>query len=314
MAAYTRLNPEDVQEILDIYGIKDFKTVEPLSLGISNSNYRIDLHSGESIILKVSNDKGVDDLREEQVILHALSDFPFSLTPYKTLEGHGVYEWRQLYGAIFPFVSGSKPMGAPEELSLLGEALGRMHVYSQSLSLEKTQLRCHSKVGYDLGSVLTYCEQPDALEEFKSACERLLSESDVELWKKSDLAQGLIHGDLYLDNTLFEDGKISALLDFEQSGIGRFLQDIGISISGSCLDKEGISLDKIDAFITGYEKARVLDPIEKRLLNFSVTLGLLDISLWRIKRFTEGDLDPSRKESYKELLALAESFVSRTSL
>ena len=312
MAAYTRLSAEDVREIIALYNMPSLEKVEPLSLGISNSNYRLDLSSGESVILKVSNDKGVNEMLQEQDILQALGDYPYSLAPYKTKKGEGVYQWRGLYGAMFPFISGSKPMGSEEDIAQLGRALAGLHLFSLENTLEKSSIRCHSSVGFDLEGVLSYCEQASSVPEFKLACEELLCSEKIALWKSSELPKGLIHGDLYLDNALYEDGEIKALLDFEQAGIGYFLQDIGISISGSCLDKEGVCLSKVNAFLKGYQEVRALRSEELELMNFAITLGFLDISLWRIKRFYEGDLDPQRRDSYRELLELARGFNLKT--
>ena len=65
---------------------------------------------------------------------------------------------------------------------------------------------------------------------------------------------GVIHGDLYFDNSLFKNGKIVTLIDFEQSGRGRFILDLGIAISGSCLnrDKSNIDLNLLENFLKGY--------------------------------------------------------------
>ena len=51
-----------------------------------------------------------------------------------------------------------------------------------------------------------------------------------------DFPVGVIHGDLYFDNSLFDAGELVTLIDFEQSGRGRHILDLGIAISGSCLD------------------------------------------------------------------------------
>ncbi|MCO4755890.1 MAG: hypothetical protein KC478_15525, partial [Bacteriovoracaceae bacterium] len=98
MAAYTRLSEQDVADILSLYGFNSIEEVEPLSLGISNSNYRCKLDADKSVILKVSNDKGIEEMKQEQEILHSLDSFPYTLTPYETKDGKTVYEWRELYG------------------------------------------------------------------------------------------------------------------------------------------------------------------------------------------------------------------------
>lgn len=308
MAAYTRLSSEDIEEILKLYGLEGVGCIEPLSLGISNSNYRCDLKNGVSVIVKVSNDKGIQEMREEQKILSSLEKFPYSLAPFKTEGGDTVYEWGQLYGAVFPFINGTKPMGERDEMVQLGKALGALHVFSNENKLEQMKIRKHSEVGYDLNGVLSYCKLDESLPEFKKACKELLDPEHVKMWTEANLPKGLIHGDLYIDNTLYANGKLLTLLDFEQAGIGAYLQDIGICASGSCLDRDGVSVEKIEAFLEGYQSERKLSDDETKLVNFSITLGFLDISLWRVKRFYEGDLDPSRRDSYKELLNLAHSF------
>lgn len=315
MAAYTRLSKQDIEEILERYDLGRLVSVEPLSLGISNSNYQCKLKNDSKevffVILKVSNDKDKTQLQEEQSILAVLKSFPLSLTPFETSDAGPVYEWKGLNGAVFPFAPGSKPMGSADEIFQLGQALAQMHLFSQEKGLEASSIRNRSQVGYDLEKILAYCAQKSALSEFRGACKDLLEPAQVDLWRNSDLPGGLIHGDLYLDNTLFLDGKLNFLLDFEQAGLGAFIHDIGISISGSCLDKDGVSEKKIQAFLNGYQKSRRLIESELKLLNFAILLGFLDISLWRIKRFHDGNLDPRKKDSYKELLDLAAAFKHR---
>lgn len=315
MAAYTRLSKQDIEEILKRYTLGRLVSVEPLTLGISNSNYQCNLEDDSrgafSVILKVSNDKDKTQLQEEQNILALLKSFPLSLTPFETSAGGPVYEWKGLNGAVFPFAQGSKPMGSDDEIFQLGQALAQMHIFSQEKGLEASSIRNRSQVGYDLEKILAYCNQKSALQDFTISCKELLEPAKVDLWRNSDLPGGLIHGDLYLDNTLFLEGKLNVLLDFEQAGLGSFLQDIGISISGSCLDKDGVSQEKINAFLDGYQKNRPLIENELKLLNFAILLGFLDISLWRIKRFHDGNLDPRKKDSYKELLELASAFKNR---
>jgi homoserine kinase type II len=48
--------------------------------------------------------------------------------------------------------------------------------------------------------------------------------------RRSDLPSGIIHGDLFVDNVLFhDDGRLSALLDFEQASWGRWAYDLAVT-------------------------------------------------------------------------------------
>ena len=85
----------------------------------------------------------------------------------------------------------------------------------------------------------------------------------------------------------------------------------GIAISGSCLNEACDNLDKdlIESFIRGYEESRTLLTIEKEFINTAILVGFFSISLWRIKRFYEGQLDVSKKNNYQELLTRAKNYL-----
>jgi homoserine kinase type II len=124
-------------------------------------------------------------------------------------------------------------------------------------------------------------------------------------WKES-----VIHGDLYYDNTLFNNEKLGVILDFEQSGRGEAILDLGISISGTCLEKGMIIAPLVSSYLEGYQSVRPLPKEEKAHLIDAICLGLLSISLWRIKRFKEKNMTPLMAASYKELLYSAQMFAT----
>ena len=71
MAAYTEITEEEITKILSNYSLGRLIEFTPLSLGISNSNYRIEIKAEDQAsfyLLKISNDKGQDQLRKEQLI------------------------------------------------------------------------------------------------------------------------------------------------------------------------------------------------------------------------------------------------------
>jgi homoserine kinase type II len=123
---------------------------------------------------------------------------------------------------------------------------------------------------------------------------------------------GIIHGDLYFDNSLFNDGKLVTLIDFEQAGRGRYILDLGIALSGSCLNQQQDSLDPllIESFLEGYQSKRQLLAIEKAYLDTAILVGFFSIALWRIKRFYEGNLDESKKFNYRQLIERARNYQS----
>jgi len=117
--------------------------------------------------------------------------------------------------------------------------------------------------------------------------------------------KGIIHGDLYYDNTLFNNNVLSSVLDFEQAGRGEYILDLGISISGTCLEKGRIISPLVKSYLAGYESRRPLALLEKQFLDQAILIGLMSISLWRIKRFKERNLNPLMENSYRDLMVRA---------
>lgn len=303
MADYTKLSTETAQEIIDLYSLDKVVSIKPLSLGISNSNYEVQLTS-KKVLLKISNDKNIDELVDEQRILNYLNsnNFKYSLKPFTTNSGKYVYQHDNLFGVIYPYVDGIPPGPSDQTCSLIGEGIAELHNIPKC-----AEIRAHSVVGFSAQGILNYTKTDQCPQDFKDIFNHIFPDQ-LQKYLAAPLEHGIIHGDLYYDNTLFNNNKLEVILDFEQAGVGEKLLDIGICISGTCLEKGRIIQPLIDSFIAGYEKYRKLPPHEVEYLEAAIILGLFSISLWRIRRFKDGNLNINMSDSYKELLAKATFF------
>jgi homoserine kinase type II len=301
MASYTQIEMAEANNILRLYGLSPVVKLMPLSLGISNSNYRVEL-ADQTILLKISNDKNHQQLRDEQEILLYLNSlgFEYSLKPYTTLKNELVYVYGKYFGVIFPFVDGIPPGPSDYTCQEVGKALARLHSLPHDQN-QISKLRRHEEVGFGANEILKYTQSKTCPDDFKTAFLNFYPDQ-LKQFIDSPFEKGIIHGDLYYDNTLFNNNLLSSVLDFEQAGIGEYILDLGISISGTCLEKGRLISPLINSYLLGYEKIRPLNSMEKRHLNDAIVLGLLSISLWRIKRFKEGNLNPLMADSYRDLI------------
>jgi len=310
MGIYSEIGLDQINTILEFYHLAKAKSFHATITGISNSNFKVILVDNSEILLKISNDKTPKQLSNEQEILKTLQKYKFNyaLAPFETIDGNSIYHLDEYYGVVFPFIDGKPPVIDNNSIKQLGYALASLH----SLKLETNDLlsiRSHENVGYGGISVADYCKLDDCAQDFK----KLFLEIFPERLKNIPMEQfpaGIIHGDLYFDNSLFKDGKLITLIDFEQSGRGRFILDIGIAISGSCLNKnmDNIDSELMQQFLAGYESKRPLTVIEQEHLVNAIIVGFFSIGLWRIKRFFLGTLDNQKKFSYRELLTRAQNF------
>jgi homoserine kinase type II len=311
MASYTSISLAQAEEILSLYGQYKILSLTPLSLGISNSNYKLELYDHPAMVLKISNDKNTDDLREEQKILNFLSQhhFPYSLVPYLTKKGDLIYEHLPYYGVLYPFVQGDIPSINSHTCFEIGRGLASLH----SLKLQEgaqAYVRSFEAVGFGANQIKNYLKSPDCPSDFKQIFHEIFPD-ELEAYLQSNIPEGLIHGDLYYDNTLFNEQGLKMILDFEQGGMGPYLFDLGVSISGTCLLDGQIHTPYVEYFLKGYNSVRKLDETEVSFLNTVILLGLYSIGLWRIKRFNERKLDPKKKDNYKELIQRAQNYFQR---
>src|SRR5690606_29470599 len=278
--------------------------------GISNSDIMVHLESGEDVLLKISNDKTLEQLSNEQRILNALEhySFKYSLHPFKTTLGKTIYHQEKFFGVVFPFINGLPPLINKKSCHEIGKALGELH----SLQIKKEDLstiRPHDFVDHSGQSVYEYTRTKEAPRDFVEAFEDIFPEhlQDIPF---DTFPVGIIHGDLYFDNCLFHDEKLVTLIDFEQAGRGQYLLDIGISLSGCCFneDRSNLDMELINSYMKGYQEKRKLLAIEEEYLLASILIGFFSIGLWRIKRFYEGKLDESKRYNYRELTLRAHNF------
>ena len=89
-------------------------------------------------------------------------------------------------------------------------------------------------------------------------------------WPKN-LPNGVIHGDLFIDNIFFKNNKLSGVIDFYFAANDYFMYEIAICVNALCFDKKKskfvLNKKKVKNLIKGYEKIRKISVKERKSLN-----------------------------------------------
>ncbi|HYH10968.1 MAG TPA: phosphotransferase, partial [Thermomicrobiales bacterium] len=232
-----------------------------------------------SFILKWYRNEGVEDrLRFEHALLGALADaqLPFDVpAPVPARSGETMVDVeidrRPCCMALFRLIAGrAAEDGNLDEARRCGEALAILDRAMASVALAP-DVPIPDTFG-DLATVHPRVPCPtEALGRLFDSHGDATVASDVvtrveELWQHHTAAweYQIIHGDFYPSNTLVHAGRVTAILDFEYSGMGHRAMDFAIGLASFSV-KDG-DADRawplIDSFATGYLREARLDERE----------------------------------------------------
>jgi homoserine kinase type II len=83
----------------------------------------------------------------------------------------------------------------------------------------------------------------------------------------AQLPQGIIHADLFPDNVLFVNDRVSGIIDFYFACNDALAYDLAVTLNAWCFEPDGaFNVTKARALIAGYQSKRALEADEKAAL------------------------------------------------
>tara|TARA_B100000029_G_scaffold515331_1_gene621800 strand:- start:4998 stop:5972 length:975 start_codon:yes stop_codon:yes gene_type:complete len=265
VAVYTKINDQELQAFLSQYQLGECLEVSEIPEGVENSNYRLRTERGRFILT----------IFERRV---AHSDLPFFMDLMGFLSGEGIccpvpivakdgQALVQLHGkpaavlSHLPGTSISEP--TLRHCGLVGSMLANVH----NASLNFSGGRSNSLTLKDWPNLL---KQIGAEGDLVSPGITADLEDEIQYlsghWPE-DLPQGVIHGDLFPDNVLFFDGKISGVIDFYFSCRDFLVYDLSVCLNAWGFDVNGgFDRQRSESLIRGYCSRRVLTSTEFEFL------------------------------------------------
>ena len=120
------------------------------------------------------------------------------------------------------------------------------------------------------------------------------------------MARGFVHGDIFWDNLLFNNGKLTAVLDFEEACQYFLLYDLGMAAVGCCSAKGRFNAEKITWLLRGYQDLRPLTGPEKAQFIPFLVYAATATAFWRFRQYNLRYSDLNMEATYKEMADLAD--------
>lgn len=285
MAILTTLSLDEAVSVGSAYGVA-VERVRGIKAGSVNSNYELGLSGGKRLFLRIYEEQTPGTAASEAALLAHLvaRGVPTPEPLVLRVGGPGAFIsiHRGKPVALFPWIDGKSLCQREVEAHHtfeIGVALARLHLAGSDF--QKPLL---NRFGIDrLKERLSTILRAEVSQELRTTAGDLRGTLDeVEHRRMGD--GGLIHGDLFRDNVLWNDRNIGALLDFESASQGDFAFDLAVSLLAWCF-RDNLSLDLAQAMVRGYESVRTLTSADRASLFDATRAAAVRFSITRITDF-----------------------------
>ena len=301
MAVYTNLTVEDLAPILERYDIGEPLSLSPIAEGTANTNYLFATTTGRYVCT-------LFELPEEAAQMSWVPDYLNHLkktglnvlTFVADKTGNYTQYLNKKVFVISYYLRGSHGKPTAKSAEQAGAAMAELHLASDSYAAPVAQAWA-AEATQDFVKEITQTKHP--------MYAKLLAEEAWQVDNKTSrlgLPQGVIHGDYFPDNVLFESGYVSGLIDFNLAGLDAYAYDLAMALTAWGFDAEGEFKPAIfKGFYKGYTNVRPLSAKEvaalpqlcRRACCVVMTMRLLSLD----RAQTEGE-GPRPPEAYGKRL------------
>lgn len=265
MAVYTEISDEELEAFLSAYDLGEVLALKGIAEGVSNSNFFLQTTTGRFILTLY--EKRVDE-----------ADLPFfmalmahvaarGVTCPAPIPGHDGAVIRTVAGrraVLIEFLDGISPK-RPSVAHCVesGRALAELHGAVSDFTL--TRPNALSLAGWHELAEQTAARADEVTRGLKvTIADELAYLSGA--WPQ-DLPSGVIHADMFPDNTLFVGAKLTGVIDFYFACNDAFAYDLAVNLNAWCFESDGsFNMTKGRALIAGYRAVRPLSEAERAAL------------------------------------------------
>lgn len=250
MSVFTPVSEADLAQWLRNYSLGELKVSEPIEAGIENTNYFVTTTQGRYVLTLFERLPAEELPFYLQLMAHLARHGIPCPAPIADLSDRYLGVLNGKPAALVTRLPGrSLEEPHPAHCAELGALLARMHLAGRSYSAFLENPRGPKWWRLAARDVAPFLDD----------AKRKLLEAELAFQAEQrfpDLPRGPVHADLFRDNTLWEDGRISGVVDFYFAGVDCFLYDVAVCANDWCLDGAGLQAERLRAFLGAYNAVR----------------------------------------------------------
>ena len=297
MSSISEEQQESIQSILQKYDKGEIIDVKYLTQGYANENLQVTTSQGE-VLYRICHQQPLDLLQYEVRLMGHLKNngikaaYPIAdkNRGYIQLSDHG-------YVMIYEFVAGAEPMLNAATAAQIGNEIGQISMLEVPSDLSKENAinleNCRQLM-------LSFDSCPNQLPEIFE----YFKEQTIYLGTALDdsLPSGIVHGDIFPNNTIFEQDRLLAIIDFEEACIDQLLFDVGMTINGFCFVNNELQPDLLKQLLIAYQTKRKLTDPEWRKLAVYMQWCSHGMLSWHLKNDLLNKQNEVQKDRVVELM------------
>jgi homoserine kinase type II len=301
MSVYTVVSQAELEYFLTQYNLGQLVDFKGISDGIENTNYFVTTTYGE-FVLTLFEQHTAEELPFFLELMAYLAEHEIpSAHPLADKQNHYLRELNGKPAALVRRLVGKSVLKPNlNQCCEIGCALGQFHAISPEFTYFRENGRGLKWWQATSQRVMPLLSDDDA--------QLLQNELDFQISQQGlNLPSGVTHADLFRDNALFQGEKLTGILDFYYACNDSFLFDLAVTINAWCtLDDYSLDTARLKRLLEGYEKHRILTPIEHEAWSVMLRAAALRFWLSRLqdKLFPrEGEITQMKNpDEYKNIL------------
>ncbi|MDF0377802.1 homoserine kinase [Methylophilus sp. YYY-1] len=258
MSVFTTLSLDEVRLWLAPFNVGELQTLRGIAAGITNTNYFVET-SESRFVLTVFEKNDFDELPYFVHLMTHLSQHGIQCpSPIVDKEGVALHRIHGKPALMVSCLRGSD-VSQPNltQIEAVAQTLARMHLAGMAF---------HEQSHNQRGQGWRVMTAQQVMPKLAPVQQHLLQE-ELQFQHGLDLSglpHGVIHGDLFRDNVLFDGNVLGGFIDFYYACHDVLAYDVAIAVNEWCVDANGAFVDnKLAVFMNAYHAVRPFTAEEK---------------------------------------------------
>ena len=267
MSVFTTLTLDEVRDLLRNFSIGEIKELRGIAAGITNTNYFVITQNANKeqnrYVLTIFENSRSEELPYfVDLMAHLAKQGVPCPTPITDKNGVALHALKGKPALMVSCLKGVDVVTPSlEQIKQVALALAKLHLAGQSFKQTGVNQRADDWFNATALQVLP---------KISSLAEQKMLKDELAFQQKQDVKQlprGVVHGDLFRDNVLFDGEQLGGLIDFYYACDDILLYDVAIAVNEWCLNHNGSDLglvneEKMETFLSAYQSLRPFNALE----------------------------------------------------